>query len=153
MPLKGVEKVQKGYRLILKDIADERTHRAVYEILATGQSSAAIMVPRDTGNLLQSAYAPRIEMRGTGVYGAVGYTAKYAGWVHEMSGKLKGKPRADFGVTGNRSRAGPQKPVAFGGGTKTGNYWDPTGEPQWMKKGFALIAPEIPGILKRHYSV
>jgi hypothetical protein len=35
--------------------------------------------------------------------------------------KLKGQPRAHFGVTSNRSEFGPQKPKEFGGtGATTG---------------------------------
>ncbi len=53
----------------------------------------------------------------------VGYKAKYALNVHEMTKMtLKGKPRADFGKT----KAG----VSFGGGTGKGKYWDPQGKAQ-----------------------
>ncbi|WP_026384708.1 hypothetical protein [Achromobacter xylosoxidans] len=145
MPVKGIERVKRGFRIAVKEIGEGKTERAVYETLSQGSAMAAQMTPIDTSNLVNSQYAPQIDVREGKVSGSVGYTAGYAAAVHEASGKLKGKPRADFGKT----RAG----VAFGGGTGKGNYWDPNAEPKFLTKGFDQIKGAIPAILKRVYGV
>ena len=131
MPVKGIERVKRGFRIAVKEIGEGKTERAVYETLSQGSAMAAQMTPIDSSNLVNSQYAPQIDVKEGKVSGSVGYTASYAAAVHEASGKLKGKPRADFGKT----RAG----VAFGGGTGNGNYWDPNAEPEFLTKGFDQI--------------
>lgn len=80
------------------------------------------LAPVDTGMLRNSAYVEMEDDRTV----QVGYTAEYAAAVHEMTTqKLKGKPRADFGVT--------REGVGFGGGTGRGTYWE-TGEPKFLEK-------------------
>nr|WP_315528293.1 hypothetical protein [uncultured Achromobacter sp.] len=145
MPVKGIERVKRGFRIAVKEIGEGKTERAVYETLSQGSAMAAQMTPIDSSNLVNSQYAPQIDVKEGKVSGSVGYTASYAAAVHEASGKLKGKPRADFGKT----RAG----VAFGGGTGNGNYWDPNAEPRFLTKGFDEIKSAIPAILKRNYGV
>ncbi|HCW18464.1 hypothetical protein [Achromobacter sp.] len=145
MPVKGIERVKRGFRIAVKEIGEGKTERAVYETLSQGAAMAAQMVPRDTSNLVDSQYAPQIDVKEGKVSGSIGYTASYAAAVHEASGKLKGKPRADFGKT----RAG----VGFGGGTGNGNYWDPNAEPEFLTKGFDQIKGAVPAILKRIYGV
>jgi hypothetical protein len=129
MPLKGIAKVRKNYRVAVEKIAVGTTDRALYAILSQGGAMADTMTPIDTSNLINSRTAPQIEPSATGMKGRVGYTAHYAAAVHEATGKLKGKPRP-------RNR---------------GNYWDPNAEPQFLEKGFEAIKPSIPIILKRVY--
>lgn len=145
MTVKGINRVKAGFQQVAGAIEETRTEAAIYAILSEGGAIAQTMVPVDTSALINSQYAPQIEKTTVGMTGYIGYTAKYAGWVHEMPGKLKGLPRAHFGVT----RDG----VQFGGGTLQGNYWDPSGEPMWLTKGFQQLQPKIPAILKRVYSV
>lgn len=145
MPVKGIERVKRGFRIAVKEIGEGKTERAVYETLSQGSAMAAQMTPIDSSNLVNSQYAPQIDVKEGKVSGSVGYTASYAAAVHEASGKLKGKPRADFGTT----RAG----VGFGGGTGNGNYWDPNAEPEFLSKGFDQIKGAVPAILKRIYGV
>ncbi|WAI83196.1 MULTISPECIES: hypothetical protein [Achromobacter] len=145
MPVKGIERVKRGFRIAVKEIGEGKTERAVYETLSQGSAMAAQMTPIDASNLVNSQYAPQIEVKEGKVSGSVGYTASYAAAVHEASGKLNGKPRADFG----RTRAG----VGFGGGTGNGNYWDPNAEPEFLTKGFDQIKGAVPAILKRIYGV
>ncbi|EKO3451817.1 hypothetical protein NTE11_003072 [Vibrio fluvialis] len=145
MTIKGIDAVKAGYQRIIGTIEDERTEAAIYAILSEGGAIAQTMVPVDTSTLINSQYAPQFERQAGGMTGYIGYTAKYAGWVHEMPGKLKGLPRAHFGVT--------REGVQFGGGTLHGNYWDPDAEPQWLTKGFQQLQPKIPAILKRVYRV
>lgn len=145
MPVKGIERVKRGFRIAVKEIGEGKTERAVYETLSQGSAMAAQITPIDSSNLINSQYAPQIDVKEGKVSGSVGYTASYAAAVHEASGKLKGKPRSDFGTT----RAG----VGFGGGTGNGNYWDPNAEPEFLTKGFDQIKGAVPAILKRIYGV
>lgn len=143
MPVKGIQRVKRNYKIAVGEIANAKTYTAIYSVLSNGQSVARTMVPVDTSNLINSAFGPTITSRNGLMSGSVGFTAKYAFWVHEMSGKLKGQPRAHFGKTG----AG----VEFGGGSLTGTYWSPNAEPKFLEKGFKEIEPLIPMLLKRAY--
>lgn len=151
MPVKGIESVRRGYRVKVETVAGRDSNRAVYNILQAGAAYADMMTPVDTSNLINSRYAPQITQTDGKTSGTVGYTANYAAAVHEMPGKLKGQPRADFGMTSNHSEFGPKQRLAFGGGTGVGNYWDPDAEPGFLKKGFEQVKPEIPAILKASY--
>lgn len=153
MTVKGIERVKAGFAEIAADIDGNKTDAAVYAILSEGAAISQTMVPIDSSNLANSQYAPEIQHKKGKTTGYTGYTAEYAGWVHEMPGTLKGLPRAHFGKTGNQSAFGPQQVVEFGGGSLTGNYWDPDAEPQWLTKGFNELAPQIPAILERMYRV
>jgi hypothetical protein len=131
MPVRGIDKVRKGYKVAVEKIGGKVSERAVYEILSTGAAMAAQMTPIDTSNLINSQYSPQITMKKGKVSGHVGYTASYAAAVHEKKGKLAGQARAN----GN------------------GEYWSPNAEPQFLKKGFDETVSAIPAILKRAYSV
>lgn len=133
MSVKGAKRIVNNYRLKVKEISEQRTQTAVRAVLLEGSAMAATMVPMDTGHLLQSQYAPQVITHTGKTVGHVGFTAQYALWVHEMPGKLKGQPRADFGTTRARE--------SFGGGSGRGFYWDPDAEPQFMVKGFDQINP------------
>lgn len=143
MSVKGIEKVKRGYRVEVENIATGKTERAIFNVLETGAGYADMLTPVDTGNLINSRYRPVIEHTKGRVSGRIGYTASYAAAVHNAPGKLKGQPRANFGVT----RAG----MGFGGGTGVGEYWDPMGEPKFLEKGFEQVKPEIPQLLKDAY--
>lgn len=151
MPVRGIERVRANYRRTVQKIAQPVSEGAVYAVLSQGRAMADTMTPVDTSNLINSGYAPQIKIARGKVTGAVGYTARYAAAVHEAPGTLKGQPRADFGRTGNQSEFGPMRPVAFGGGTGKGNYWDPNAEPHFLSKGFDELKPPIPAILKAYY--
>lgn len=151
MPAKGIQAVSRNYKVKTQKAAGPTTLTALRVVLMEGAAIADTMVPVDTSNLINSRFAPEIKSSQKGMTGKVGYSASYAAAVHGMSGKLKGKPRADFGTTSNHSKVGPQKPQSFGGGTKVGNYWDPNGEPQWLEKGFDKLKPHIPALLKKVY--
>lgn len=129
MPVKGIDRVKRGFRVRVESISGPMTERAVYNVLQTGGAYADMMTPVDTSNLINSRYAPQIEQREGGTTGRVGYTAAYAAAVHGMSGKLKGRERP--------------------GGN--GQYWDPDAEPGFLDKGFEQVKPEIPAILKAAY--
>lgn len=131
--VKGVDRVVKNLNKFIDDTSGIKAVRATYMVLDVIGVDAAVMTPIDTSNLINSQ-AKDVKAETGGVTGKLIYSAKYALAVHNASGKLKGQPRADFGMTSNRSDVGPQKPKAFGGGTQQGNYWDPHGEPQFLLK-------------------
>ena len=149
MGVKGIERVKARTRHVFADITEKKTYAGLYAILLQGSQLSATITPIDSSFLVNSLGKPQI----TGTSGTVGYMAEYAKWVHEMSGKLKGQPRAHFGRLGNHSEAGPQQMTPFGGGTGKGNYWDPRGEPQFLTKGFDRIKSSIPKILEHAYRV
>ncbi|WP_313397143.1 hypothetical protein [Stutzerimonas nitrititolerans] len=131
MPVKGIERVRKGFKVSVDRIASSTTEGAVYSILSQGAALAQTMTPIDTSNLINSQYAPQIDVQRGKVTGNVGYTAEYAGAVHDAPGTLAGQPRAN----GN------------------GDYWDPNAEPGFLEKGFEQVKPSVPDILRRHYRV
>lgn len=130
MPVKGIERVKRNYRLKVQEIDGQRTDKAVYTVLSQGAEMAAKMTPVDTSTLINSQYAPQISQQSGKTTGHVGYTASYAGALHDAPGTLKGQDRP-----GNR-----------------GKYWDPDGEPGFLEKGFEEIKPSIPAILKAAYA-
>lgn len=131
MAVKGIERVRRNFRTVLKGIDGSKTEAAVYAVLKQGAALAQQMTPRDTSNLVNSQYAPQISQRQSRTSGQVGYTAAYAAAVHDAPGTLKGLPRA----------------------LGKGRYWDPNAEPQFLTKGFDQLMPSIPAILKGIYRV
>lgn len=115
MPVRGIRQAKVNTRKMMNLIAVQRAYTAVTEVLIVAQGFATLMTPADTGNLRNSQYRI-VEAYTGGVKGRIGYTARYAAAVHSASGKLRGQPRRT--------------------GTKTGNYWDPAGEPGFLKKAF-----------------
>lgn len=131
MAVRGIERVRVNSRRRFGRAAGEVTDRAVYTLLSSGAAFAAILTPVETGNLINSQYAPQLR-RGNGfTTGHVGYTADYAGAVHDMPGTLKGLPRA----------------------SGRGNYWDPGGQPEFLEQGIEEVMKTGMGVLRREYRV
>ena len=128
MAVRGIARVKANFKAELKRISEQTTERTVYEIISQGAALAATRVPIDSGNLINSNFID-IDVQAGKVVGRTGYTAAYAEHVHEATGILKGMPRP-----GNR-----------------GDYWDPSGEPEFLEKGFEELEPHIPAILQRNY--
>ena len=140
----GIDEVNSRMQDLI-DRLSQRAERAATRIAMTIEAYAMALTPVDTSNLINSI-GRNIQPLGDRVTGTVYYGAQYAKWVHNMSGKLKGQPRADFGTT----RAG----VAFGGGTGQGNYWDPNAEPQFLlKAGRRAELEDAPAIIKQEMSL
>ena len=140
MAIKGMAQLRRNVRKQLTLAIPSHAERAMHIATSIIGGYATLMTPVDTSDLINSQYRI-VKNEGRRVVAAIGYTARYAAAVHEMSGKLKGQPRADFGVT----RAG----VAFGGGTGRGNYWDPSGEPQFLSKAGDENLAEIDNAIRR----
>lgn len=130
MPVKGIKRVKANYRALMKDISGQRTETGVLAVMTQGGNAAAVMTPVDTSTLINSHFVELDSSPGK-VVGKTGYTADYAAAVHAAPGKLKGEERPDG----------------------RGQFWDPSGEPGFLEKGFEEIKPAIPAILKRAYKV
>ena len=140
MAIKGMAQLRRNMRQQLTLAIPSAAEKAMHVATSIIGGYATLMTPVDTSNLINSQYRI-VKNTGTKVVAAIGYTAKYAAAVHEMSGKLKGQPRTHFGVT----KAG----VAFGGGTERGNYWDPDAEPQFLRKAGDENLSEIDQAVER----
>lgn len=128
MPVHGGKIVRRNLRRTVARIRGPLTDKVLTEVLIIGEGYAAALTPVDTSNLINSRYR-QIKNSATGTRGIVGYTADYALYVHEASGKLKGQPRSsvDEFTTGSGRRAFT---------SNDGNFWDPSGEPHFLSKGF-----------------
>lgn len=129
MPAKGIGRVQANLKVKISEIADRRTEKALLMIAKAGRANADTMTPVDLGNLINSGYAPTIMKGEHGMSAVVGYTANYAAAVHEKPTRSHNVPRAN----GN------------------GYYWDPSGEPGFLEKGFEEVRPNVHKILKEVY--
>lgn len=131
MPIKRNDWVKKTRRFV--NNVSTVTEDTLTEILIIGGAHAAAITPRDTSTLVNSQYR-EVKKKQTGhMQGIVGYGAiAYAIDVHFKKGTLKGKPRSN----GN------------------GNYWDPYGEPLFLKLGFERDGiNEIRATVRRNYKV
>lgn len=131
MAVRGIERVKGAGNRTFSELEGPVTERAVYALLSQGAAFAAIRTPVDISALINSQYAPQIR-RGQGfTTGHVGYTADYAGAVHDAPGTLKGLPRPNG----------------------RGNYWDPAGEPGFLESGIDEVMENGMTVLRRHYRV
>ncbi|EBO3480371.1 hypothetical protein ADU13_21335 [Salmonella enterica subsp. enterica serovar Paratyphi B] len=131
MPVKGIKLVQMNTHRVLSDIAGIRTEKVLYLVMNAGANHAAVITPVKSSTLINSQYK-KLEPIPSGMIGRVGYTANYAAAVNAAKGKLKGKPRLDG----------------------SGNYWDPNGEPDFLRKGFERDGlNEIKAIIRQGYKV
>lgn len=116
MPAKGMNRVRSNLAKIFADIAGPMTEKTVTEVLIIGGGYADAITPMATGTLLNSRFR-RVERSASGYTGRYGYTAAYAGYVHEAPGTLKGQ-------------LVPRYPSTLG------NVWGPDAEPEFLRKGF-----------------
>jgi hypothetical protein len=149
MPVTGIDQVRGRFKLLMEQAQGEKTERAITEMLILGGQYSSELTPYQEGNLLRTQ-GRKVWPTTEGMSGAVYYGFKYAGYIHDLPGTLKGLPRGHFGKT----RAG----VEFGGGNLKGRYWDAmdgtnTAEPGFLVKGMVQMTAEAPAILKKIYSV
>lgn len=142
--VKGIQKAKANLNRIIDDIQGRKVVRGIQSALMLVGIRAAYYTPVDSSTLLNSQFR-ELMVNGTRITGRVGYSANYAAYVHAMSGKLKGQPRAHFGKT----REGQE----FGGGTGTGNYWDPHGEPQFLTKGANEERDAVDAVMRKELSL
>lgn len=131
-----------GGKLVGMREAIARTEQIVGEITATKsiralksatyiiRTEAATLTPIDTSNLINSQF-DTVEINGTRLTGKIGYSANYALYVHNASGKLKGRPRAN----GN------------------GVYWQPGGEPKFLTKAAERTRSLVDDVIKKEMKI
>lgn len=111
MAIKGMAQVRRNLNKQLVNVIPEKAVTAMHVATAIIGGYATLMTPVDAGILRDSQYRT-VTQRGKKVVAAIGYTARYAAFVHNAKGKLKGLPRA----------------------SGRGNYWDPDATPQFLSK-------------------
>ncbi|WP_097414560.1 HK97 gp10 family phage protein [Escherichia coli] len=143
MPMKHkalIEKIKRQLREQIKEISKDAA-TAAYEIAITAEAYAVMDTPRDTGALINGYYV-NVEENPDGAHATVGNTERYAYWVHEMPGTLKGQPREHFGKT--------SEGIAFGGGTGRGEYWDPDADPKFLERALNDHKAEYMDIARKY---
>ena len=131
--IRGIEQAKRNLDRIIGDIQGRKVVRAIKSALLIVAPEAARMTPvAATSNLINSQFQEMM-VNGTRITGRVGYSANYAVYVHEAKGTLKGKPR----------------PASQGGG----NYWDPAGEPQFLKKAGDETRSAVDAAIKKELSL
>lgn len=136
----------KGLDTLLKNLNKEiqkiegNTRKGLSKAGLFIKAEAQERAPVDYGVLRNSAFSQisPVTFKGYPVV-TVGFTAKYAAWVHEMPMTLKGKPRAHFGKT--------REGASFGGGSGKGVYWQ-GGENKFLEKAVKWNVKEILNIIK-----
>ncbi|WP_262287639.1 HK97 gp10 family phage protein [Pantoea sp. Marseille-Q5743] len=141
--ISGVQQTMRKLSAVIGDMQGRRAVRAIKSALFIIGPEAARITPRDTSTLVNSQFN-EVMVNGTRITGRIGYSANYALYVHNAPGKLKGQPRSHFGKT----RSG----VEFGGGTGTGNYWDPYGEPQFLSKAAESTRDDVIAVIRKEMS-
>lgn len=109
--LRGINEAIARTAQIVDEITATKVVRALKSATYIIRTESATMTPIETSTLINSQF-DTIEVNGTRVTGKVGYSANYALYVHNASGKLKGQPRP----SGN------------------GVYWGPNSEPKFLTK-------------------
>lgn len=111
MAIKGLAQVRRNVNRQLKLVIPSQAEKALHVATAIVGGYASMMTPIDTSTLINSQYR-RVQVEYGKVVAAIGYTAKYAAYVHEAKGKMKGIPRQ----------------------SGRGNYWSPDAEPRFLSK-------------------
>ena len=124
--LRGVRQAVERTSQIVDEIIATKAVRAIKSATYIIRTESATLTPIDTSTLINSQF-DTVEVNGTRITGKVGYSANYAMYVHNASGKLKGRPRSN----GN------------------GAYWSPGGEPQFLTKGAKRTKDLVDNVIKK----
>lgn len=124
--LKGINEAITRTSQIVGEIIATKAVRALKSATYIIRTESATLTPIDTSTLINSQF-DTVEVSGTRITGKVGYSAKYALYVHNASGKLAGKPRSN----GN------------------GTYWSPGGEPQFLTKAAQRTKDLVDSVIKK----
>ncbi|ELE6819213.1 HK97 gp10 family phage protein [Escherichia coli] len=136
-----IEQIKRQLREEIREINRDAA-TAAYAIGTEVIANAAAKTPRDTGALIGGYYDPQVSQDNEGAHCTIGNQMRYAFWVHEMPGTLKGQPREHFGKT--------SEGIAFGGGTGRGNYWDPDADPKFLERALNDHKAEYMDIAMRY---
>ena len=124
--LRGVRQAVERTSQIVDEIIATKAVRAIKSATYIIRTESATLTPIDTSTLINSQF-DTVEVSGTRITGKVGYSANYALYVHNSSGKLKGRPRSN----GN------------------GTYWSPGGETQFLTKAAQRTKDLVDGVIKK----
>lgn len=124
--LRGVRQAAERTSQIVDEIIATKAVRAIKSATYIIRTESATLTPIDTSTLINSQF-DTVEVSGTRITGKVGYSANYALYVHNSSGKLKGRPRSN----GN------------------GTYWSPGGETQFLTKAAQRTKDLVDGVIKK----
>lgn len=124
--LRGVRQAVERTSQIVDEIIATKAVRAIKSATYIIRTESATLTPIDTSTLINSQF-DTVEVSGTRITGKVGYSAKYALYVHNASGKLAGKPRSN----GN------------------GAYWSPGGETQFLTKAAQRTKDLVDSVIKK----
>lgn len=124
--LHGVKEAIRHTEKIVGEIKAVKIVRALKSAAYIIRTESATMTPIDTSTLINSQY-DTIMRSGNRLTARIGYSANYALYVHNASGKLKGMPRRN----GN------------------GNYWSPHGEPAFLDKAAEKTRGMVNEIIKK----
>lgn len=124
--LRGVRQAVERTSQIVDEVIATKAVRALKSATYIIRTESATLTPIDTSTLINSQF-DTVEVSGTRITGKVGYSAKYALYAHNASGKLTGKPRSN----GN------------------GTYWSPGGEPQFLTKAAQRTKDLVDSVIKK----
>lgn len=128
--VKGLDEVIRNLNQFV-DATDTNARKSFQVGGAFLKGKAVQLAPVDEGDLRSSAFYSTDQTR-HGARLRVGFTAKYAEWVHEAPMKMKGQKRTS--------------------GSKKGNYWD-GGENKFLQKAVLRNIRQLKGILVRFLKV
>lgn len=121
---------------VLRDLNREISgikNRSRSGLMAAGlkvEAESKRRVPREYGNLVNSAYTRRAPDNPDAV--EIGYSAEYAVYVHEnMEQRLQGEPRP----------------------SGLGVYWGPSGQPKYLESALRDLQGEILETIRQHARV
>lgn len=130
----GQREVLRRYRSFVRDVTEQQTERALTMLMIQIGVNSASMIPVVTSNLINSEFR-RLQQTPTGWTGYVGYRAEYARAVHDAPGTF----------------LGTNTPRPKVNGIDQGNFWDPNGEPEYLRKGAEEALRQWPQILSEAY--
>ncbi|ARK07758.1 hypothetical protein LPST10_00026 [Salmonella phage LPST10] len=128
--LRGIQEAIRKTEQIVGTITAEKAVRAIKSATYIIRTESATLTPIDTSTLINSQF-DTVEVSGTRITGKVGYSAKYALYVHNASGKLTGKPRSN----GN------------------GTYWSPNAEPRFLTKAADKTRSLVDSVIKKEMKI
>ena len=128
--LKGINEAIARTSQIVDEITATKVVRALKSATYIIRTEAATITPIDTSNFITRQFAT-IEVKGPRVTGKVGYSANYALYVHNASGKLKGMPRTNGNAV----------------------YWQPGGEPKFLTKAAEKTRSLVDDVIKKEMKI
>lgn len=128
--LRGINEAIARTSQIVDEITAVKVVRALKSATYIIRTESASMTPIETSTLINSKF-DTIEVNGARVTGKVGYSANYALYVHNASGKLKGQPRP----------------------SGKGAYWGPNAEPKFLTKAAEKTRSLVDSTIKKEMKI